>query len=43
MNKEGLDVSAATCIVFGVDGLASKVPKKKYYKTKRVAQHREDR
>ena len=43
MNKEGSDVSAAICTVFGVDGLALNVPKRKYYKTKRVAQHKGDR
>ena len=42
MNKEGSDVTATTCTVFGVDGLAPKVPKRKCYKTKRVGQHRKD-
>ena len=37
MNKEESNVSAAACIMFGVDGLAPKVPKRKYCKTKRVA------
>ena len=34
MKKEGSDVSTATCTMFGVDGLALKVPKRKYCKTK---------
>ena len=42
MNKEGSHVSSATCTMFGVDGLAPKVPKRKYCKIKRVAQHRGD-
>ena len=43
LSREGSDVSAATCTVFGVDGLAPKVSKRKYCKTKRGAQHRGDR
>ena len=42
LNRERADVSAATCTIFGVDGLAPKVSKRKYCKTKRGAQHRGD-
>ena len=42
LNKEKSDVSAATCTVFRVDGLAPKVSKRKYSKTKQSAQHKGD-
>ena len=42
LNREGADVCAVTYTVFGVDGLAPKVSKRKYCKTKRGAQHRGD-
>ena len=43
LNREGSDVCPATYTVFGVDGLAPKVSKRKYCKSKRGAQYRGDR
>ena len=42
LNRVGADVSATTFTVFGVDGLAPRVSKRKYCKTKRGGQPRGD-